>query len=402
MRSSLILVRKHLMAHWVRSGLTVVAMSLALFLLCFVTSIVTTLESVVDAASSRRLVVQSAVSLFVNLPLGYQEKISGVPGVEEVTKFQWFGGYFQEEEQPFAQFGVDHERMFEMYAEDMAIVEGPGGVTGDAARDAALSAMASDRRAAIIGMGLVREKGWAVGDTVPVLPKIFVKSDGSAWDFNIVGLYEPLRSNVDDRTLYFRFDYLQETLVAEGAEDLGTGVYMVNLTGSADPAAIIEDIDGLFTNGPQRTKTTTEAAFQSFFVAMLGDVPAFMGSIGGAIVFAVLFSVVNTMLMAGRQRRSETGILKALGFSNGTVGRLLIIEALTLSLLGGGIGLALAKLTELPLSWALGAFMPGYAVAWSTIGLGVTVTVVVGLIAGIGPALGLSRLKPVDALRSEG
>ena len=113
MRSSLILVRKHLMAHWVRSGLTVVAMSLALFLLCFVTSIVTTLESVVDAASSRRLVVQSAVSLFVNLPLGYQEKISGVPGVEEVTKFQWFGGYFQEEEQPFAQFGVDHERMFE-------------------------------------------------------------------------------------------------------------------------------------------------------------------------------------------------------------------------------------------------------------------------------------------------
>ena len=404
MRSTLVLVRKHVLHHWVRSGLTMAALTLALFLLCFVVSIVTTLNAAVTSAASTRLVVQSAVSLFVNLPLAYQEKIAGVPGVEAVTTFQWFGGYYQENEQMFAQFGVDHDRFFDMYAKDVRLLEGPDGTTGEAAAEAVVAAMAADRRACVIGDRLAEEKGWEVGDTVPLLARIFTKSDGSAWDFNVVGIYEPLKANVDDRTLFFRYDYLKETIVSEGVpeDQFGTGVYMVNLTDSADPAAVSEAIDGFFENGPQRTQTTTEAAFQSIFVAMLGNVPVFMGSIGGAIVFAVMFSVVNTMLMAARQRRGEAGILKALGFSNGVVARLLVAESLFLCLLGGGAGIALALLSQEPVRDILGANLPGYAVEWSTVGLAAGVTVALGLLAGVAPAVGMSRLPPAEALRSEG
>jgi len=85
-RTPWILVLRHLRAHWLRSGLTVTALLFALFLFCFVTSVVTTLDRAVTSAASPRLMVQSAVSLFVNLPLSYQAKVASVPGVEETSK----------------------------------------------------------------------------------------------------------------------------------------------------------------------------------------------------------------------------------------------------------------------------------------------------------------------------
>jgi putative ABC transport system permease protein len=150
------------------------------------------------------------------------------------------------------------------------------------------------------------------------------------------------------------------------------------------------------------TKTTTEAAFQAIFVAMLGNLPFFVGTIGGAVVFAVLFSVVNTMLMAGRQRTPEVGILKALGFPDGAVSRLMMCESVLLSMTGGLLGIGLAVATQEPLRQVLGQNFPGYKITPVTIGIGLGVSLGIGIIAGIGPAIMTARLKPTDALRSEG
>ncbi len=421
MRTPWRLAVRHLTTHWVRSGLTVTAMIFATFLLCFVISVVTSLAQAVDTAAANRLVVQSAVSLYVDLPLDYQAKIASIPGVAGSTKFQWFGGIYQDDSNFFAQFGVDEDVFFDLYGADMHLTAGPdgelfvpGGATGDAgssrqgASEAVVQAaiekaMAADRRACVIGSGLARDFGWEIGDTVPIIGRIFARSDGTPWEFTVVGIYEPAKSNVDDRTLFFRYDYLQEWLVEEGQTDaFGSGVYMVNVEPGADPAAVIAGIDGLFENGPQRTRTTTEAAFQSLFVSMLGNVPFFMGTIGGAIVIAAMFGVINTMLISAQQRRAEQGILKALGFSDGIVARLLVGEAVVLSLLGGAFGLLLAKGGEEPFRKVMGAQLPGYAVEWSTVALGAGVALLVGLIAGLGPAVGAMRISPVDALRSEG
>lgn len=400
------LVPRHLRQHWLRSLLTVVALTFALFLFCFVRSIVTSLDQAVTEAAGNRLIVQSAVSLYVDLPVGYQGKIEGVPGVADVSKMQWFGGYYRDEENFFAQFGVDHGRFFEMYERDMEIVAGRGAdavVTGEGAHEAAMAAMAADRRAAIVGADLARDFGWEIGDTVPIIARIFRIPGREAWDFTIAGIYESKKANFDPRQMFFRFDYLQESLEQAGLiEDMGTGVFVVNAVEGADPAAVSTRIDGLFANGPQRTKTTTEAAFQSIFVSMLGNVPLFMGTIGGAIVFAVLFSVVNTMLMAGRQRRQEQGVLKALGFGDGAVGMLLVGEALVLSVVGGGLGLLAAKALEEPMRQGFGSNLPTYAIEDRTLLLGLAVVLAVGVIAGLGPAIGAMRASPVDALRSEG
>ena len=107
------------------------------------------------------------------------------------------------------------------------------------------------------------------------------------------------------------------------------------------------------------------------------------------------------MLLAARQRRQSTGILKALGFGNGAITRMLLAEALVLSLGGGGLGLGIAKLAEEGMRVAFGPNLPGYAVDSSTLLTGLSISLAVGIVAGLGPAWQSSRQSPVDALRSE-
>jgi putative ABC transport system permease protein len=116
-----------------------------------------------------------------------------------------------------------------------------------------------------------------------------------------------------------------------------------------------------------------------------------------------VFSVINTMLMSGRQRMHETGILKALGFTDGALARLMLGEALVLSLVGGGIGVLLAGTLDEPMRQGfLGTFLPLFRVADETLLLGLLVSAVIGVIAGITPAIVAARLRPTAALRSEG
>jgi putative ABC transport system permease protein len=397
------LVWEHLWAHKVRTGLTLCAMLVALFLFCCLVSIVTTVSAAATSAAGNRLVVQSAVSLFVDLPRDYQPKIESVAGVGGVSKFQWFGGYYRELSNFFAQFGVDHLVFFDLYRRDIEIVEGPDGETGPQARAAVEKAMAADRRACVIAEGLRSRFGWTVGETVPLVGTIFQKNDNSSWEFNVVGIYRPLKSNVDNLTLWMRYDYIQEFLDAGLATGpTGVGVYIVNVADGYDPATVVEGIDRQFRSGPQVTMTSTEAAFQAGFASMLGNLPMFIGAIGGAVVFAVLFTLVNTMLMAGRQRTHEGGILKALGFRNGALACLMLTESLALSLLGGGLGIALAFASQHGMQIMLGSYFPNYHVASRTAVYGLGMAALVGVIAGIAPALLQARLRPTEALRSEG
>jgi putative ABC transport system permease protein len=404
MKAPWIIARRHLRSHWLRTGLTVTSLVFSLFLFCFLVSIVTTMQDQVKQSATNRLFVQSAVSLFQDIPLDYQSKIENVPGAETVCKFQWFGSYYQDRKNFLAQFGVDHERFLGMYTREMQILDADGHPS-DEARAAAQKAMDADRRACIIGEGLVRDPkfGWQVGQTVQVQTPFFTMTDGSAWEFNVVAVYHPLKANFDDRQVFFRYDYLDEMRKAGrcvGSE--GVGVYVVNVQDGHDSGQVIADIDGMFHNGPQRTNTMTEAAFQQLFVSMMGNVPLFLGSIGGAVVFAVVFSVINTMLMSSRQRTHEMGILKALGYTDSAVGWLIMVESLVLSLLGGGLGVLLAVALAEPLRKGMGQFFPQYRVHPETAWLGLAITVGIGILAGIVPALTARRLRPVEALRSEG
>jgi putative ABC transport system permease protein len=126
-----------------------------------------------------------------------------------------------------------------------------------------------------------------------------------------------------------------------------------------------------------------------------------VASIGGGVLIAILLASMNTMLMAGIEQTHDVGILKALGFRNGPVFGLMVLQGLFLCLLGGGAGVALALLTEPWVGQQLGSSFPGYGITTGTIVLGLGVSLLVGLAAGVLPARNALRLKAVDALRTE-
>ena len=97
------------------------------------------------------------------------------------------------------------------------------------------------------------------------------------------------------------------------------GFYTILANSPEDVAKISSAIDEMFRNSPQPTETETEKAFQLGFLAMLGNVKAFILSICGAVVFAILLVSANTMAMSIRERTREVAVLKTLGFTRKTV-----------------------------------------------------------------------------------
>jgi putative ABC transport system permease protein len=385
-----ILVVKNLLSSPLRTLLTLGSLLIAVFLLCTLRSLLDGLNAgVVASESSTRLMTQSAVSLFVDLPLSYQNKIEAVPGVERTCKFQWFGGYYREPSNFFGQFGIDPEALVEVYPE-IEVVSG------------SLDEFKASRTGCMVGEKLARDYGFKVGDTLPITATIFARHDGQPWEFQVKAIYRSAEANVDNSTMWFHYKYLQETLEAEEAGGPpGVGVYAISLEPGTKPEAVMARIDEQFVNGPQRVTTTTEAEFQRQFLSMLGSVPTFITWIGGGVLFAILLAVLNTMLIAGRERTHDVGIIKALGFTDAAVFSMLISESLILCVTGGVLGIGLAWVTQPMMADAMSKIIPTYELLPETIYAGLGLSVALGVAAGMLPAWQCSRLKCVDALRAE-
>ncbi len=384
------LLWRHLLARPLRSLLTLGSLSIAFFLVCFLRSVVGALEAGVEAASQTRLIVQSAVSLFVNLPTSYQSKIEGAVGVASSCKLQWFGGYYQDPSNFFAQFAVDADRLLDIYPE-IRLVDGDE------------PSFLRRRDACLIGADLATSFGWSVGDSIPIIGGLYTRVDGTPWQFYVAGTYRSTSPNVDGRTLWFHYEYLEQSLETGAAEGpQGAGVFVLSLDRGTDPTLVMGAIDGMFENGPQRVQTTTESEFQRQFVSMLGSVPTLLGSIGGGVLFAILLATLNTMLMAGRERTRSMGILKALGFKDRILFGLLIGESLVLCLLGGLAGVGVALATSKPLAGFFDGFgITGYGIDLGTAAFGLALAIAVGLFAGFAPAWTAARLRVVTALGAE-
>ncbi len=386
------LLLRNLLGHPIRSLLTVLSVALALALLTMIDATARGFTAAVDLAAQNRLVVMSQVSLFVDLPIAYEQKIRQVEGVKDTTKFQWFGGYYREPAGGFfAQFAIEADRFLAIYPE-VSIVDGDYGDFG------------KQRDACVIGKGLAAKYGWKVGDTVPLISMWFPRgrSGVDPWTFTVRAIYTPVRKNFDDQTMFFHFDYLREALEQHAAEGpRGVGTYTIQLQEGARAETVMTAVDALFENGPQRVRTTTEAEFNRMFVSMMGNIPLLLRSIGGAVLFAIFFAVLNTMMMASRERTRDLGIMKALGFSDRRLGASLILESLVLVSVGSLLGIGLAKLFEVAMGPALAAWAPGFAIDATLLAEGLVLTTVLGLVSGLAPALRAMRLVPVQALRED-
>jgi ABC-type lipoprotein release transport system permease subunit len=127
---------------------------------------------------------------------------------------------------------------------------------------------------------------------------------------------------------------------------------------------------------------------------------AYVWVIGGLAIVIGGVGMMNSQLMAVVERTREIGLLRAVGWSSRRVLLLILGESITVSLLGGFLGLGLAMLTLVLIrEWAL---FFGAVVNAGLILQALSVALVLGIVGGAYPAWRASRLPPVEALRYEG
>jgi len=182
-----------------------------------------------------------------------------------------------------------------------------------------------------------------------------------------------------------------------------SGMYSMRVASADDVPRVSHAIDDMFRNAPELTKTETEKAFQLGFVAMIGNVKAFILGISGAVVFAILLVSGNTMAMAIRERIREVAVLKVVGFTRNRILAIFVGEAIAVSLVGGLIGVSLASLLIRGLAESpMGGMLRTAQVNGPTALVALSVAALVGLISAFLPAFRASNLNIAEGLRHLG
>src|SRR5579863_9060735 len=305
-----------------RSTLTVLSIAFSLLLLTLMMTIWRAFYlDQGSAESSERLVVRHRVSLTFNLPGYYREKIRAIPGVVSVVPISWFGGIYKDQkpENFFAQFGTDPDEFFKTFRDlDMPADQ--------------ITAWQRDRQGVIVDSSLAQKYGWKLGDRIVLQGTIYPVN----LELNVRGIYH---SNPDNKSVYFNAKYVEEAVDFFKGR---AGTFSILAASPGDVSKIATAIDDMFRNSPQPTKSESEKAFGLEFVAMMGNVKAFILSICSAVLFATLLVSANTMAMSIRERTREVAVLKTVGFTRQGVLALFVSEAVALSLAGGLLGASLA------------------------------------------------------------
>jgi putative ABC transport system permease protein len=377
------LVWSNLKRKKLRTGLTLLSILVAFVLFGILSSIKQALAGGISLEGANRLVVRQKVSIINSLPESYKARMERIQGVDLAVHQTWFGGIYQDPKNFFMQNPVVPEEFLDMHPEFILPPEQK-------------QAWLATRTGAIVGRKTAERFHWKIGDKVPIQSSIWAQTGGSrAWEFDIVGIYSGRDKNTDTTPLFFRYDYFEEARVRGKGE---VGWYTIRVKDPSQAAAIAKKVDQEFENSPYETKTEPEGAFVQGWAKQVGNIALIVASILGAVFFTILLVTGNTMSQAVRERTGELGVLKAIGFSNAQVVALVLAESCLVAVLGGVLGLGVAWLIASS-GDPTGGMLPQFFFPRRDLFIGLGLSVALGFVTGIFPALSAMRLRVADALR---
>ncbi len=366
-----------------RTLLTLLSVVTAFLLFGMLDSVRVAFNSGGSVDGANRLVTTSRLSITQSLPVRLEQQIRTVPGVKDVTYAMWFGGIYQDPKNFFPSFSVA-PNYFDVYSNLQLPPE-------------QLKAFQDTRTGAVVGETLAKEFGWKIGDTIPLQATIFPRQGSNDWPLQLVGIFrskDRAAASGEERQLVMNWTYFDES------NDYIKGQvswYTVALDNANQASRVAQAIDALSMNSDRETKSQTESAFQQSFAKQFADIGLIVTSIMGAVFFTLLLLTGNTMAQAVRERIPELAILKTLGFKDGLVLVLVLVESVLLVGLGGVIGMGLARVILPGLASKAQGMLPA-TIPLQTWIVGAVLIVLIGLVVGVLPALRAKRLKIVDAL----
>jgi putative ABC transport system permease protein len=284
----------------------------------------------------------------------------------------------------FAQYATDPQEIFDVYTEDHIAPD-------------QLQNWIHDRNGIAVTRSLAEKHGWKIGDRIFLARNLYPVD----LDLTVRAIYDapPLGEGVC-------FDL---KLIGDGIPRIKdkAGMFVIRVDSPQAVPRVAAAVDEMFRNSPEPTHTESEKAFELDFLAMLGNIKAFILGIGSAVGFTILLVVANTIAMTIRERTREIAVLKSLGFERRTVLLLFVSEAVLLAAAGGvlgtiGAGVLIPAMAKSPQMAIFAAMVAGARLRFTTFVLGLVIATAVGLLSALPPSLRASRGSIVEGLRHVG
>jgi putative ABC transport system permease protein len=332
-----------------RAILTLLAVSVAFTVFGLMIGLSATIDGVAQQARADRLFSVPRFSYDDGLPIAVLHRISSIPGVKLVAFQAYIPGYVQNERNHIY-LNMGDAAMARVYPDWQATP--------------AMWEMVEHDRTGII-MSRLQAQRWhkKVGDTLTVISPQTTKADGSTtWTFKVLAICNDVLL-APDGFIFGNYDYLDKSLPLAKQGRVNEVDYVV-----ADPAkaaGIAQAIDQAFASSSSPTQSENEKAAYAVSNNFGGmDVDLLTHEIALAGLGMILFLTANVIAQSVRERFAEFATLRALGFGDGAVIAMVVLEAAVPCLAGAGLGMVLAAF----MAHHIQAIMPpGFGIPMPTI-----------------------------------
>jgi putative ABC transport system permease protein len=380
------LIIRNVFRHRLRAFLTILGVCVAMLAFCMLRTLVGAWYVGVDASQANRLVTRNKISLLHMLPVSHGNKIRQVSGVTGVAHGIWYAGIYKEKKNFFAQIVISGTDYLDLIPEFLV-------------PEPAKKAFRTERNACIVGRKLQKRFGWKLGDIVTLKGTFF---PGNI-ELVVRGVYKGLYKNTDETVMFFRWDFLNEHLKATYPEAADkAGWFLIQIRDPDRAAEVSREVDRLFENSLSETLTETEKAFQLGFVAMTDAIVGAIKVISIVVIGIILLVLANTMAMTARERSAEYASFKALGFGPRFVFLLIAGESIAIAIMGGTSAAILSFPAARAFHSQISNYFPAFDVSIPTLATMLTISLVVGLLAAMLPAIRISRTSIAHGLRHIG
>ncbi len=373
------LALKNLTRNRLRSLLTIIGVASGMFLYASVQTMQFSLAEATETNANDTTLVVYRENRFCpstsRLPEHYLPTIQRIEGVREVIPIQIAVNNCGASLDVITFRGVPPEAL-NKYNPNIKVIEG------------SFEDFKNRSDAALVGQHFASRRGLSAGD----------KFEAVGVNVTVAGIITS-NSAQDENVAYVHLPFLQQ------ATKIGLGTvtqFNVKVDDSSQLTTVSNKIDEIFKSDQQPTNTRPEKAFFAETAKQMIELISFTRWLGIGAVAAVLGLVANAVLLIVRGRVKETAILQTIGFSRSAIARIVIYEGLLLGLLGGVAGVLGAVAFFKWKSFTIGnegltlALNPSSQV----IVAGLTVSLLLGLLASLYPAWKATSRPLVDSLNS--
>ena len=372
------LIRKRL-----RTFLTIMSMFIAFVLYGSLNTLSGLFTGSIEGLSADNIIVMPRYNMLGKLPYSHVNYIETLEGVEEVMYMDFLISDSIESMMEGVAYAVS-PNFFDVYDRFEATEQ-------------AILALKSNPNATIVGQLMADQKGLRIGDRLNTESSSLNIDGTNNWSFEVVGFYTAKQIKGDELGAIINWPAFDEARMSEK----GTlGTIMVKATSPEVGEKISKQIDEQFMNSSYATRSGPESMVAVEMAGEIADVELIVNSILLSVFFTILLVSSNTLAQSIRERTSDIGVLKCLGYKDNIIFISVILEAVTICFSAVLLGLLVTALIIPAIEIMSGGILEDtVSISLEIVLGGFLIGLLIALMSAAVPAYQALRLKVVDALR---